>query len=136
MPSERQSGCALGYLSGSENSRDSGRSASVTQCLLREPQTSGFCLCSRHVDREVCFLLWIDPCGHGCVLMEINIFELLHSLFLHYTYANYMTCRFLSVIIYIHIHEPCCLPLAIWPLLNLICIILKTESLVSQHGKE
>lgn len=29
----------------------------------------------------------------------------MHSLFILYTNANCITCRFLSVIIYIHIHE-------------------------------
>lgn len=75
--------------------------------------------------------LWTLVCFNG----KLIFFELMHSLFLPYTYANHITCRFLSIIIHIHIHEQCCLPLAIWLLLNLICIILRNWT-VSQHGNE
>lgn len=83
------------------------------------------CFHSHHMARYTCFLLLGDPRGHWCVSIGSSHFERKSSLFLPYTHANYVTHRFLSVIIYIHIHEQCWLPLAIWLLLNLIGIILR-----------
>lgn len=60
-----------------------------------------------------------------CFSRKLIFLKLSTQLLLPYTYANYITCRFLSVIIYIHIHEQCFLPLAVWLPLNLICIILR-----------